>query len=151
MIQRFNLVVSWITGEICSQILLKQRITTIEKFISLGKHLLDLGNFNGVMEVVAGLHRCVVRHLSFIRKITQTPYSAPVQRLKKTWEGVNKHSLATFESLGSLMGQEHNYKIVRRRRFVTPSLMKLTLSFSHSIAQPCAAQSSRCYRIWAWD
>lgn len=58
MIQRFNYVVAWITGEICSQILLKQRILTIEKFVALGKQLLDLGNFNGVMEIVAGLHRC---------------------------------------------------------------------------------------------
>jgi len=80
-IARFNQVGQWVTTEVVSQIALRPRTQMLQKLISLGKVLLDLGNFNGVMSVLAGLN------------------SSPVRRLKKTWEALDTKSNATFQSL----------------------------------------------------
>lgn len=70
MISHFNLSGQWVTTEIVQQYSLKPRAALIAKFIGVLKRLMDLKNYQGVMEVLAGL------------------YSSPVRRLTKAWEEV---------------------------------------------------------------
>jgi len=96
MIKRFNDVSSWVTTEILKQAdNLKNRTTMIEKFIQIAQQFLELNNFNGVMEVLAGLQ------------------SAAVHRLKKTWAGVKKKSNEKFDEFKTLMSNRGSYKNFR--------------------------------------
>lgn len=96
MIKRFNDVSSWVTTEIVNQTEnLKNRIAMIEKFIQIAQQFLELNNFNGVMEVLAGLQ------------------SAAVHRLKKTWAGVKRKSNDKFDEFKTLMSNRGSYKNFR--------------------------------------
>eukprot|EP01086_Lenisia_limosa_P012067 TRINITY_DN3936_c0_g1_i1.p1 TRINITY_DN3936_c0_g1~~TRINITY_DN3936_c0_g1_i1.p1 ORF type:complete len:950 (-),score=365.17 TRINITY_DN3936_c0_g1_i1:375-3224(-) len=95
-IKRFNLVSNWVTTEVVSQIdNLKQRTAVVEKFIKIAAHFRELNNFNGVMEIVAGLQ------------------SSSVHRLKKTWAGVKGKSMAKYDELRELMNNRGSYKAFR--------------------------------------
>jgi hypothetical protein len=83
---------AWVTSQVVNKVKLTDRVNAIKKFITLGKvlsvlveptqwaHLIycflfmseqklaECNNFNGVMQIMSGLH------------------SSPVSRLKKSWE-----------------------------------------------------------------
>jgi len=96
MIRRFNEVSLWIATEVLSYSNnIKMRTKMIELFIKVAGRLRDLNNYNGIIEVLAGL-QCV-----------------PVFRLKKTWAEVDKDLLNLFEELDKVVSCEHNYKNIR--------------------------------------
>eukprot|EP01114_Cavostelium_apophysatum_P024061 TRINITY_DN928_c0_g1_i1.p1 TRINITY_DN928_c0_g1~~TRINITY_DN928_c0_g1_i1.p1 ORF type:complete len:338 (+),score=61.47 TRINITY_DN928_c0_g1_i1:146-1159(+) len=68
MVDRFNLVSYWVATEIVMQNEAKQREKTIRKFVLVAEHLRELNNYNGVMEVIAGLNLW------------------PITRMRATWE-----------------------------------------------------------------
>lgn len=67
-IKRFNLVSTWVATEIVKQERLKERVMALKNFIRIAQEMRQMGNFNGVMEVVAGLQ------------------NSAIYRLKRTWE-----------------------------------------------------------------
>jgi hypothetical protein len=68
MIKRFNLVSSWVATEILKSDKLADRVLKVKRFLNIAKHCRDIENFNGVMEILAGLQ------------------NASIHRLKKTWD-----------------------------------------------------------------
>jgi len=68
MVDRFNVVSYWVATEIVMQTDLKMRVSLLKKFSQIAECMRDLGNFNGLMEIIGGLN------------------SMSVQRLKATWE-----------------------------------------------------------------
>eukprot|EP00026_Physarum_polycephalum_P003142 Phypoly_transcript_03151.p1 GENE.Phypoly_transcript_03151~~Phypoly_transcript_03151.p1 ORF type:complete len:727 (+),score=161.57 Phypoly_transcript_03151:83-2263(+) len=97
MIKRFNLVSAWVATEILRSDKLVDRILKVKKFLNIAKHCRDIENFNGVMEILAGLQ------------------NAAVHRLKKTWDKVL--SKAKYEELNksllSLMSSNNNFTVYR--------------------------------------
>ncbi len=75
MILRFNKVSMWVKNTIVTTENLKSRTEAVVKFIEVAERLRAMNNFNGIMEILAGLR------------------SAAVHRLKKTWEVSNDLSM----------------------------------------------------------
>ena len=68
MIKRFNLVSAWVATEIVKSEKIGDRVLKVKKFLNIAKHCRDISNFNGVMEILAGLQ------------------NAAIHRMKKTWD-----------------------------------------------------------------
>lgn len=68
MIKRFNLVSTWVATEIVNTEKLTDRVMKVKKFLNIAKMCRDIGNFNGIMEILAGLQ------------------NSSIHRLKRTWE-----------------------------------------------------------------
>eukprot|EP00033_Pygsuia_biforma_P002827 GCRY01003121.1.p2 GENE.GCRY01003121.1~~GCRY01003121.1.p2 ORF type:complete len:338 (+),score=95.57 GCRY01003121.1:1596-2609(+) len=92
MISHFNKVSSWVTYEVVKQIdNLKARAAAINYFLKLAKECRRLGNFNGVMEILAGLQ------------------SSSVLRLKKSWASVKKKRKDDMKEYCTLMSALGSY------------------------------------------
>ncbi|KAJ1562711.1 hypothetical protein HK096_004969, partial [Nowakowskiella sp. JEL0078] len=90
---RANMIRNWVAIEICSVNKIKARRRIIEKFIAVAKICRELNNFQTLLFIVSGL------------------LSNPVQRLKKTWEGVtNRSTLTLLEKLLDPTGNMKNYR-----------------------------------------
>ncbi|KAJ1531195.1 Rap guanine nucleotide exchange factor 2, partial [Nowakowskiella sp. JEL0078] len=90
---RANMIRNWVAIEICSVNKIKVRRRIIEKFIAVAKVCRELNNFQTLLFIVSGL------------------LSHPVQRLKKTWEGVtSKSTLTSLERLLDPTGNMKNYR-----------------------------------------
>jgi len=95
---QFNRISGWVASTILSEIRSKKRAACISFFISVAKCLLELKNFNGIMEIVSGLN------------------STPIGRLKKTWKILEKHDerqYQKFKNLNSLMSPINSFKDYR--------------------------------------
>jgi len=95
LVERFNTVSYWVATEIVMQSSLKDRVTILKKFISVAENLRDMNNFNGVMEIIAGINMWAVT------------------RLKNTWEQLPRPSQESVEKLNDLMSTQTNYKNYR--------------------------------------
>jgi len=95
LFERFNTVSYWVATEIVMQTMLKDRVNTLKKFIIVAEHLRDMNNFNGVMEIIAGINMW------------------SVTRLKNTWEQLPKPQQDAVEKLNDLMSTQTNYKNYR--------------------------------------
>jgi RasGEF domain/RasGEF N-terminal motif len=91
MIDGFNQVSGWVTDRIVSSAALSERVATLRKMIELAEHLRALNNFNGIMEVLAGINNSAVR------------------RLKKTWAELPKATLDVFARIEALMSHQGNF------------------------------------------
>jgi hypothetical protein len=91
MVERFNTVSYWVASEIVVQTDLKRRLALIKKFIGIAEQMREIGNFNGLMEIIGGLN------------------SMAVTRLKATWEQVPKPLVELLASLNQLMDHVGNY------------------------------------------
>jgi hypothetical protein len=96
MIERFNYVSGWVATSICSQESVKKRTKYISRCIEMADKLRNLGNLNGVMEIVSGLNR------------------GPVYRLKQSWEGVSSSDRKLFEELKTITDRQKNYANMRK-------------------------------------
>jgi len=99
LIDRFNKVGFWVATEICACSDIKKRITLMEKFVSVAKHLMRLQNFNDVLAVLSGLQ------------------TIPIYRLKNTWKGLSQKSMTVFKELEAKMDPKINYKSYRQIEF----------------------------------
>lgn len=64
MTERFNLTSDWILNSLCTATTLKARAHLLNKVIKIAKELADLGNFNGVLEIMSALRRTPVTRLT---------------------------------------------------------------------------------------
>eukprot|EP01102_Stenamoeba_stenopodia_P019992 TRINITY_DN765_c0_g1_i2.p1 TRINITY_DN765_c0_g1~~TRINITY_DN765_c0_g1_i2.p1 ORF type:complete len:733 (-),score=247.38 TRINITY_DN765_c0_g1_i2:175-2373(-) len=94
-IRRFNKVSSWVSYSVCRYENIHRRLWSLERFITIAKHLRELHNYNAVQEILSGLH------------------SSATHRLKKTWDAVNKKLKKEFALLEKLMANDNNYASFR--------------------------------------
>ncbi|XP_021959832.2 ras-GEF domain-containing family member 1B isoform X2 [Folsomia candida] len=78
-VQWFNRLSYYCASEICKMQKKKTRIRVIEYFIETARECFNIGNFNSLMAIIAGLNM------------------SPVARMKKTWAKVNLSQLAVLE------------------------------------------------------
>lgn len=90
MIQRFNTLSRWLSGQILHTEVLKDRIKVMQHIIKLGKALLNLNNFNALNAVLSGIQ------------------SAGVYRLTQTKEGMGSKYLKLLEEWMTLMAPRAN-------------------------------------------
>lgn len=97
VIKHFNKLSSWITKEVSlTDGGIKEQIKKIEKFIMLGRKLKNIGNYNGLMEVISGLS------------------SMHVQRLP-AWRQIGDKFAARFKKLENLMTPLNNFRQYRHK------------------------------------
>lgn len=91
LINRCNEISYWVATEIVLTPNLKQRISILAKFIDIAEICHQLRNWNTLMELMVGLNLgCITR-------------------LKKTWEGLPRTAVSTFENLTKLTSASQNY------------------------------------------
>ncbi|KYQ91711.1 Ras guanine nucleotide exchange factor Q [Tieghemostelium lacteum] len=95
LINRSNRVSYWVASEIISYNI-KQRVSTLKRFIVIAEILKKLNNWNTFMSVMMGL--CL----------------GSIQRLKKTWEALPKAEFETFQQLLTFTSERQNYAAYRR-------------------------------------
>uniref|UniRef100_A0A0B7A7X4 Ras-GEF domain-containing protein n=2 Tax=Arion vulgaris TaxID=1028688 RepID=A0A0B7A7X4_9EUPU len=78
-VQWFNRVSYMVASEITSHIKKKNRVRVVEYFIDVAKECINIGNFNSLMAIIAGMNL------------------SPVTRLKKMWSKVNRDKLKILE------------------------------------------------------
>ncbi|XP_014675863.1 PREDICTED: ras-GEF domain-containing family member 1B-A-like, partial [Priapulus caudatus] len=88
----FNRLSYLVATDICLNVKKKQRAKIIEYFIDVAKECFNLGNFNSLMAIVAGMNM------------------APVSRLKKTWSKVDT---SKFDILEHQMDPASNFNSYR--------------------------------------
>ncbi|ORY03599.1 ras GEF [Basidiobolus meristosporus CBS 931.73] len=91
MIEVSNQVTNWVAETILSEKEVRKRVALIKHFISIGERCRSLNNFNTLTAILAGLN------------------SAPIHRLKRTWELVNAKSIGTLDGLKKLMNSTKNF------------------------------------------
>eukprot|EP01125_Pyxidicula_operculata_P022602 TRINITY_DN938_c0_g3_i2.p1 TRINITY_DN938_c0_g3~~TRINITY_DN938_c0_g3_i2.p1 ORF type:complete len:999 (-),score=200.13 TRINITY_DN938_c0_g3_i2:36-3032(-) len=62
-IQRFNYISGWVKTEICSELRTKSRTSLIAKFLDVAEQLYNMGNFNGLFEIMSALNSSAVHRL----------------------------------------------------------------------------------------
>jgi hypothetical protein len=97
MIKRFNHVSIWVATEIVKTEKLADRVSVMKKFIIIAEKCREIGNFNAIMEILAGLQ------------------NSAIYRLKKTWEKLfNKSGYEEmYNNLLNLMNNKGNFKDYR--------------------------------------
>lgn len=95
MIDHFNVISMWVASEIVNTEDLKDRANALKKFLAVCDHLFQLGNFNGLMEIVAGLSL------------------GCIQRLHKTWSLAGSAAKAIYERFSNIMTTQHNFQAYR--------------------------------------
>jgi hypothetical protein len=95
IIERFNKTSFWISSEIVKQTDLRLRVKVLSKCIKLMKHLMDMGNMQGMMAVYSALN------------------TTPIQRLQETWKNLPSKYYEKLKSVGDLMNSSQNYKNYR--------------------------------------
>jgi len=95
MIDHFNVVSMWVASEIVNTEDMKDRANAIKKFTQVCDLLFDLGNFNGLMEIVAGLSL------------------GCVQRLQKTWNLAGSGPKSVYEKFSHIMTTKQNFQAYR--------------------------------------
>jgi len=78
-IQWFNRLSYFVATQVCSNVKKKQRVKVIEYWIEVARECFNIGNFNSLMAIIAGLNM------------------SPVSRLKKTWHKVQSAKFAILE------------------------------------------------------
>eukprot|EP01103_Thecamoeba_quadrilineata_P013055 TRINITY_DN350_c0_g2_i1.p1 TRINITY_DN350_c0_g2~~TRINITY_DN350_c0_g2_i1.p1 ORF type:complete len:821 (-),score=186.61 TRINITY_DN350_c0_g2_i1:26-2488(-) len=97
LIAHFNMMTKWLISEVVDEISHRRRTEKMGKIIQLGAHMMAMNNFNGLMEVTASLT------------------SAPVKRLKKSWQSLPEEDKKKFSEFEMLMSHDQNYKFYRAR------------------------------------
>lgn len=87
-VQWFNRLSYFVATEVCMHLKKKNRVRMIEYFVDVAKECINIGNFNSLMAIIAGMNM------------------SPIQRLKKTWGKINKDK---FEILEHQMDPSNNF------------------------------------------
>lgn len=95
MARRFNVVSRWVSSSIVRVVDAKKRRGLMRYFLRVAQRLVKLNNFNGVMEILAGLH------------------SSSVFRLKKTWNSLPRKARKQYDALERLTNSAKNYAVLR--------------------------------------
>lgn len=95
LFKRFNNVSSWFCLRILQEKKSTGRADLIAKLIDIADHLIKIGNYNTLMEILAALNM------------------HPIDRLKRTWQKVPERYLERREKMQELMDPRNNYKNYR--------------------------------------
>ncbi|CDU26462.1 related to Guanyl nucleotide exchange factor Sql2 [Sporisorium scitamineum] len=90
-INTHNRISAWVAETILQQEDLKKRAVLIKHFISIADRCRALNNFSGMWAIVSALS------------------TAPVHRLRRTWDAVSQKHVLVFESLETLMSATRNW------------------------------------------
>ncbi|TKY89315.1 hypothetical protein EX895_001846 [Sporisorium graminicola] len=90
-INTHNRISAWVAETILQQEDLKKRAALIKHFISIADRCRALNNFSGMWAIVSALS------------------TAPVHRLRRTWDAVSQKHVLVFESLETLMSASRNW------------------------------------------
>ncbi|XP_076173928.1 uncharacterized protein LOC143149932 [Ptiloglossa arizonensis] len=91
-VQWFNRLSYFVATEVCKHAKKKQRVRVVEYWIETARECFNIGNFNSLMAIIAGLNM------------------SPISRLKKTW---SKVQLAKFSILEHQMDPSSNFSSYR--------------------------------------
>ncbi|CAG8769421.1 2943_t:CDS:2, partial [Ambispora leptoticha] len=105
MIVNSNQITGWVAESILNQTEVRKRCALIKHFVTIADRCRVLNNFNSLTAIISGLN------------------SAPIHRLKRTWEMVNQKTMQTLEALNRIMNSTKNFSDYRE-----------TL---HSVNPPC--------------
>jgi len=94
LIHLFNKMSEWVCGELVFTSDIWQRIEKMKRFIEIADYCHKYYNFNGALEIVAGLS------------------NSSVHRLKRTWQGLDPEYIETLNELKELM--DVNYSKFRK-------------------------------------
>ncbi|CCJ29719.1 unnamed protein product [Pneumocystis jirovecii] len=95
MILKSNQITGWVTHSILSQSEVKKRVDIIKHFINIADRCRSLNNFSTLTSIISGIN------------------SAPIHRLKRTWELINKKTINIFDSLNKIMDSAKNFSEYR--------------------------------------
>lgn len=90
-----NRITGWVAETILAQEDLKKRASCVKHFISVADACRSLQNFSSMTAIVSGLN------------------SAPVYRLKRTWDIVQQRQVAILENLNRIMQSSKNFSDYR--------------------------------------
>ncbi|PVV01105.1 hypothetical protein BB560_004489 [Smittium megazygosporum] len=85
----------FVTAKVLSEKSIGERVNMLVYFIDLAEQLWVINNFNSLVNVLGGIQ------------------SAPIQRLKQTWELLPTKSLESYHSLKGVMNTSRNYILYR--------------------------------------
>ena len=105
MIEMSNQVTSWVALTILEERELKKRAANLKHFIYIADKCYSLNNFNTLMSILAGFN------------------SAPIHRLRRTWEQLSSKNMSILESLKKIMDRNKNFSTYREQL--------------HSVNPPC--------------
>ncbi|EPZ36809.1 Guanine-nucleotide dissociation stimulator CDC25 domain-containing protein [Rozella allomycis CSF55] len=94
-ISRFDIESFWVATEVCAERDLKKRQKTLKRFINLAYECKELNNFFSTLAILGGLNMSCV------------------QRLKKTWDGLNSKAKNQYDELEKLSNPSRNMKALR--------------------------------------
>ena len=92
---RFDLESYWVATELVGQKDMKQRVNMMRKFIQLAQECKECHNFFSMFSIYVGLNL------------------TPVQRLKKTWEGIGQKHKALYDEIEKSCSPSRNMKAYR--------------------------------------
>ncbi|KAJ3187303.1 hypothetical protein HDU85_006591 [Gaertneriomyces sp. JEL0708] len=95
MIATSNQITGWVASSILMEKDLKKRSQIMKQFIYIADRCRNLNNFNTLMSIIAGLN------------------SAPIHRLKRTWDQLSQRSMAILDALRQTMRREKNFSVYR--------------------------------------
>lgn len=95
MISRFNATSNWAARLIVTEANVRKRKSIITRLIKLAQRLRELHNYHSLMALIAALE------------------SAPVTRMKKTWDAIDSAYVKQFQELRAIMSAEGSYKAFR--------------------------------------
>lgn len=101
MVEHFNMLSMWVAAEIVHTEDLKDRANVLKKFGTVCEMLFDLGNFNSLMAIVAGLTL------------------GCVQRLRQTWSVAGSSVKQSYERFFHIMSTKHNFQSYRHALSIT--------------------------------
>ncbi|PRP74980.1 small GTP-binding protein [Planoprotostelium fungivorum] len=96
LVDQFNRMSSWISGQILSRNSVEARIRVIHKLIVIACICLRLNNYHGAMEIMSAME------------------SVSVASLKKTWTAIPSGDLKMLAGLRQVLNIEDNFKNVRK-------------------------------------
>ncbi|ORX38133.1 ras GEF [Piromyces finnis] len=105
MIEMSNQVTGWVAITILKETDLKKRASIMKHFIYIAEKCYALNNFNTLMSILAGFS------------------SAPIHRLRRTWDFLSNKNIATLDSLNKTMDRNKNFSTYREQL--------------HSVNPPC--------------
>lgn len=95
MISRFNATSNWAARLIVTEANMRKRKSITTRIIKLAQRLRELHNYHSLMALIAALE------------------SAPVARLRKTWDAIDSAYVKQFQELRGIMSAEGSYKAFR--------------------------------------
>ncbi|KAF3770434.1 ras GEF [Cryphonectria parasitica EP155] len=91
LIEHSNQMTNWVAEMILAQSDVKRRVVVIKHFVAVGEKCRQLNNFSTITSIISALG------------------TAPIARLKRTWDQVHQKTQATLEGMRKLMLSTKNF------------------------------------------